>query len=668
MNNNEGSPEWSKEILCRNVSVYGFCKNESSCIYNHGEKKEFNMNSESIKGDESGGISNISISTTPKSAVDAFKQAALLAANRKKSTESNNESTVSSTADALKQMAMNAVAKRKDQLTTNVASSHDAAVPASKLLLQKALEKKGLSISETKKEEPPSSGFNFIRPQTPPISAASMNSHTMMTTSPLALSNSGYQQSPIMTQQPPLFSVNSSSSFMPTTPSQANMNFMAQPSHTGAIFSSFLGRKNEKELFLDDSLKHLIQSNNLDLNTFPLNPSTPLVVQDYTHISLMWSDREGKNFYYKCKKLNGEDSKTYMMHRVAKLSSSELPLPRDVTNINKSNNHLKDIDNNCNILKLHSTFVTASFMDNSLCHIYEYYPLMVQMNEFLSIDSLGSGVCQMSVDDLWFVLFQMLNVVKFIFDNNLHLASGVKDIEDFISFENFFIILNSDNSFVLKYKSTGEILVNKCLKDNSGVVKPSKGFGANVHVASCLNKVGLIWKNLVVSCNSLMNNLAINEVIKYLRTEHVELEGVTRYFEFSMLAVFFNKLQNFNELLFTNASKNFNNETFLRIIIKLNVVMSDYSDKNPLWLPNGSKYPLKLFFDYIFQNTSAKSKSLNFGHIIKNLSKLDSGIYENCVLSNNEKTTCLIISFRDLKMLVDVNFSLIMNQSNEHYQ
>lgn len=630
MNNNGVSSEWSKDINCRNVSVYGFCKNESTCIYKHGDKSNANnydMKVENLKIEEK----STPNASTKTSAVDAFKQAAILAANKKKSAETATDTTLS----------------------------------ASKILLQKALEKKGLTLPDYNKDEKTKTTFNFVKPATPPVSAVTMNGHNPLLSTPTGSAGSVYQQSPLMSQPPPpLFSATSTSSFIPSTPSQTNINFMANTSQNSSMFPSQQIHKNEKSFFLDDSLKLTIQNNSLDLNTFPLNANTPLVIQDYTQLSLMWSDRENKNYYYKCKKLNEDDNKTYLLHRVAKLNSSELPLPRDVNNINKSNKHLKDVTENCNILNLESTFVTASFMDNSLCHIYEYYPLMIQLNEFLGVNPLGTGVFQMKLDDLWFVLFQLLNFVKFLFKNKLHLASGMKDVEDYISFDNFFIILNSDNSFILKYKSLGEILVNKCLKDNSGVIKQNRGFGANVPVANCLNKVGLIWKNLVVSCNSLINNTSINETIRYLRSEEVELDQISKCFEFSRLCNFFNQLQKFNELLVENMSKNFNNETFLKVLIKLNVIMSDYSDKNPAWLPNGNKYPLKLFCDYVFQNHNTKVKSLNYGHIIKNLSKLDSGIYENCVLANSDKSSCLIISYRDLKMLVAVNYNIMLSKRN----
>lgn len=667
MNINAGTPEWSKDILCRNISVYGFCKNESTCIYNHGDRSTGNMNSETQTSHDNSYSGAASPVSSHVSAVDAFKQAALSAANKKKAPETTQNS-VGSTAAALKQIALNAVSKSKDSSASGVTSSTpDAPVSASKLLLQKALEKKGLSFSETKQDDSAVSGFNFMRPGTPPVVSTSLSGHSPMLNSPITSAGSAYQQSPVMGQVPPMFNAPASTPFIATTPSQSNMNFMATPNQTSTIFSSAHTTESEKSFFIDESLKHLIQNNNLDMNNFPLNSNIPLVVQDYTNLSLMWQDRDSKNYYYKCKKLDSSDNKTYLMHRVSKLNSSQLPLPRDITNINKSNHHLKSVDSNSNILKLESTFVTASFMDNSLCHVYHYYPLMVQMNEFLQIDPLGSGVCQMQLNDLWFVLFQLLNFVKFLIENKLHLANGIKEVEDFISFDNFFIILNSDNSFVLKYKNLGDILVNKCLKDHSGVVKPNKGFGANVPVASCLNKVGLIWKNLVVSCNSLVNNAPVNEAIKYLRGEDVELEQVSKVFEFSRLSSFFNQLQSFNELTFENLSKNFNNETFLKIIIKLNVVMSDYSDKNPSWLPNGSKYPLKLFFDYIFNSQYSKLKTLNYGHIIKNLSKLDSGIYENCILASSDKTTCLLINFRDLKMLVNVNYNIMINKGNEQF-
>lgn len=578
---------------------------------------------------------------------------------------SNNEERQTNI-ERLRQAALNAASKN---LSTSI-SSETKNLSAKDRLLQKALEINGLSMADYKKDEPKKQSYTLnTAPSATDLNSFSSSMHGMNsapitpTFVPATMNLSGYQQGSGMS--PTGFFNPASKPQTPIPPMSSNIK--------NKHYLETMAKLNESEFFIDEGLKYKIRENTYDMNNFPLDHKTPVIIQEYAQLSFMWKDFRSYNYYYKCKKMTDDGNKTYFMKRNSKIINSAVPTSRNIININHSISQLKGMQTNPNVLNLDSIFLTSGFMDNSLVQVYEYYSYMVKANEYFNVDvdGVSKGGVNLSKNDLWYVLFQLLNFLKFMFKNNLHKHHGMKPIEEFISLDQFFVVESDKNNFMLKYNNLGEMISNKYLKietDGSEAVDvvetPSEVNGLD-NEAKIINKIGIIWKNLLISCNALANDVKITNMLQYLKAEDATLEGINAHFSFDIMAECFDRIATFNEVLYNNLTKSSNNEDFLNILMKLNIAIADYNSNDSAWQPNGSKYPLKLFYDFLFKTSSGKKDTLNYGHIIKNLCKLDSNSFDSCLLADETKTTCIVVSYKDLHYLVNFVYIQCINKSTK---
>lgn len=583
---------------------------------------------------------------------------------------SNNEERQTNI-ERLRQAALNAASKN---LSTSI-SSESKNLSAKDRLLQKALEFNNLSMADYKKDEVKKQSYNLNTSSTSEMNySASMHGLNSAPITPTFLPSpmnvGGFQQSSAN-----LSAMSPSGFFNGSSRPQTPITNTIQPISSDISKNHFLetmAKLDESEFFIDESLKYKIRENTYDINNFPLDHKTPVIIQEYAQLSLMWKDFRSYNYYYKCKKMTDDGNKTYFMKRNSKIINSAVPTSRNIININHSISQLKDMKSNPSVLNLDSIFLTSGFMDNSLVQVYEYYPFMIKANEYYNIDVDGTSksTLNLSKQDLWYILFHLLNFLKFMFKNNLHKHHGMKPIEDFISLDQFFVIENDKNNFTLKYNNLGDMISNKYLKiendgsENVEVKEVPKSHGKDNEV-KIINKIGAIWKSFLISANALANDNKIANMLNYLMSADATLDNIGAHFSFDIMADCFDRIASFNEVLYNNLSKGINNEDFLNILIKLNIAIADYTTNDSAWQPNGAKYPLKLFYDFLFKNNSEKKNSLNYGHIIKNLCKLDSNSFDSCLLSDEAKTTCIVVSYKDLNYLVNYVYMQSVNKSNK---
>ncbi|KAL6931865.1 uncharacterized protein HGUI_03573 [Hanseniaspora guilliermondii] len=584
---------------------------------------------------------------------------------------SNNEERQTNI-ERLRQAALNAASKN---LSTSI-SSESKNLSAKDRLLQKALEFNNLSMADYKKDEVKKQSYNLNTSSTSDMNTYGASMHGLNsapitpTFLPSPMNVNGFQQSSTnLSGMSPGGFFNASSrpqtpitSTIPTISSDINKNH----------FLETMAKLDESEFFIDESLKYKIRENTYDINNFPLDHKTPVIIQEYAQLSLMWKDFRSYNYYYKCKKMTDDGNKTYLMKRNSKIINSALPTSRNIININHSISQLKDMKSNPSVLNLHSIFLTSGFMDNSLVQVYEYYPYMIKAHEYYNIDVGGTSktTLNLSKKDLWYILFQFLNFLKFMFKNNLHKHHGMKPIEDFISLDQFFVIENDKSNFTLKYNNLGDMISNKYLKiENDGSENVEVKEVTKSHVkdneVKIINKIGAIWKSFLIGANALANDNKIVNMLNYLLSSEATLDNINAHFSFDIMADCFDRIASFNEVLYNNLSKGVNNEDFLNILMKLNIAIADYTINDSAWQPNGAKYPLKLFYDYLFKSNSEKKNSLNYGHIMKNLCKLDSNSFDSCLLSDETKTTCIVVSYKDLNYLVNYVYMQCVNKNNK---
>lgn len=98
------------------------------------------------------------------------------------------------------------------------------------------------------------------------------------------------------------------------------------------------------------------------------------------------------------------------------------------------------------------------------------------------------------------------------------------------------------------------------------------------------------------------------------------------------------------------------NARLFRLLSKLNFVI-DRPEMMADMGETGNKYVIKLFRDYVFfQTDETGAPSVDLAHVLTCLNKLDAGIEEKIMLVSRDEKSCIIVSYKEVKELVDLTF------------
>jgi PAB-dependent poly(A)-specific ribonuclease subunit 3 len=107
------------------------------------------------------------------------------------------------------------------------------------------------------------------------------------------------------------------------------------------------------------------------------------------------------------------------------------------------------------------------------------------------------------------------------------------------------------------------------------------------------------------------------------------------------------------------------NGRIARLMMKLGTIneRGDFGN-DPNWSENGDRYILKLFRDYVFHRVDENGKpSLDMGHMIESLNKLDAGTQELIRLTSRDGMDEFIIAYREVKKMLDAAFGELQKAS-----
>jgi PAB-dependent poly(A)-specific ribonuclease subunit 3 len=111
----------------------------------------------------------------------------------------------------------------------------------------------------------------------------------------------------------------------------------------------------------------------------------------------------------------------------------------------------------------------------------------------------------------------------------------------------------------------------------------------------------------------------------------------------------------------------YENSRLFRLLLKLGMINErpEYA-RAPRWSETGDRYVLKLFRDYVFHQTQGEGvPSVDAGHVLTALNKLDAGDPEKIVLSSRDNKDLLVVSFADVKRCLEGAFVELETQASE---
>lgn len=127
----------------------------------------------------------------------------------------------------------------------------------------------------------------------------------------------------------------------------------------------------------------------------------------------------------------------------------------------------------------------------------------------------------------------------------------------------------------------------------------------------------------------------------------------------------FDKSLGADDVLQSHLGRELENSRIARLMMKLSILNErpEYED-DPLWKEYGPRGSIKLFRDYVFHQVDAQGRPVtNMGHMIAALNKLDVGADENVTLTTRDGKTVIIVTYREMKQLIEGAFVDVMRRS-----
>ena len=186
--------------------------------------------------------------------------------------------------------------------------------------------------------------------------------------------------------------------------------------------------------------------------------------------------------------------------------------------------------------------------------------------------------------------------------------------------------------------------------------------------------LGLLLKDLSSKMSSIksqaIDDLAVEDkfktVIKYLLDEQNKektIKDLSHLFYDKMLASIDSTLS-MTDYTEGVLSRELENGRLFRLICKLNFIYGRMESRIDIdWSESGGKFPIVLFYDFVFHQVDSSGKNIiDLTHVLRSLNKLDAGVSEKIVLATPDEMNCIIISYQELRDLIDSTFRLLLGQ------
>lgn len=307
---------------------------------------------------------------------------------------------------------------------------------------------------------------------------------------------------------------------------------------------------------------------------------------------------------------------------------------------------------NGNIVTVFDAFTNRSFGDSSLIFITDYHPCSKTLAEthFASSSRYASRVQDARVTEhvLWGYVIQIANALKTIHGTGL--AARVIDASKILVTSKNRIRLNACAILDVVQHDTTRSIINLQREDllqfgrlilAIGTNNPSAVHALQKTMEQFARSYSMQLKEKIFGLIGLGTLVEIDSIDKFL----VGIE--------SQLMTIFDSTLHHDDQLTSDLNRELENSRLVRLMTKLNFILErpEYSHQ---WAETGERWSIKLFRDYVFHQVDAQGNpTLDLGHVIGCLNKLDAGSEEKIVLTTRDDQVCIVVSFREMKRAVE---------------
>lgn len=415
--------------------------------------------------------------------------------------------------------------------------------------------------------------------------------------------------------------------------------------------------QNSETLFIPNELREtLLKKNEATLKTLQHSNLPELVGAYYSLVPLDNSlNKSQKTYGYNSslyKAFSNVDGRAYALRRIESVKISK---DKSISTINRWT-RLK----NSNISQVVDAFTSRAFGDNSLIVVYDYYPNAKNLIEQHFHSNLGGKPEPITNKILWSYTVQLSGAIASVHSKGLPVRS--------ISLQK--AIVTSKNRVRLSDCGVFDILhYDEALSDEKLQALKKED----------LTNLGKLLLSLASSASpgaarfssqhDIINNLEVDESFKaalsYLLDENSSDKSIKGFQQLISEKAFeeLSRVEMSADYYEAQLTRELENARLVRLLTKLNFITdrAEYA-QNPAWLQSGERYPIKLFREFVFHQVDERGRPvLDLAFVLKTLNKLDAGIDEKILLVSRDEQSCLIVSYKEMKDLIERSFRELSN-------
>lgn len=308
------------------------------------------------------------------------------------------------------------------------------------------------------------------------------------------------------------------------------------------------------------------------------------------------------------------------------------------------------LSKNALIAGVYEAFTSLAFGDSLLFFVHEYYPLSKTLKEtHTKPGSVPEAL-------LWDYVVQLVNGIGYAHTKGL--AVRTLTVEHvLVTGERRVVIGGCSIADVISYASDAQKMAEKNInrkeymallqkqdwKDLGEVIASLMAVNNGVSVDSItqnLDQITHYSPEIVLLTRHLLEQDTDNASVQALITPHVfgTMNGVLCAAD-AMEGTLANEIEN---------------DRLVRLLTKICFVLDRPGES---WAETGDRYPIKLLMDYIFHQVDQDGKPVvDMVWVLRCLNKLDVGIEEKVLLVNPEESSCIVASYRELKECIESAF------------
>jgi len=311
------------------------------------------------------------------------------------------------------------------------------------------------------------------------------------------------------------------------------------------------------------------------------------------------------------------------------------------------------------IVYVREAFTTRAFGDNSLVVVHDYHPDSQSLYDiYLKPKASYHGARvqhiheRISETTLWSYIFQLASAIKLVHEAGMAIRM-MDPSRILVTSQNRVRISSCGVADVLAYEARPDLLYMQ-QEDVVMFAKLVMSLATNnpsavQYVHKSMEIVGRHYSSdLVQVIHTLMKPMAPQKTIQGL----FETFGSKLVLEMDASLSAVDKLEG-------DLQSELENGRLVRLLCKFGFINERPEfDRDPRWSETGDRYIIKLFRDYVFHSVDESGNPVvNLSHVLTNLNKLDAGTDERIMLVSRDEQSCLVVSYREIKICIETAFA-----------